>query len=370
MRSKELIFINTINKYCFFFYFFGFISIMNDNTSILLKLYLCLTLFLSIKFSLFFFDKTTNYDKEKNDTKFLDLIISIISIFSLFLILNSILDYKLWLEPGAIKYKNYANRNGINFAIIMFLIPYIINQHTGKNVKNIFLFFCFILVFLCLGRNPALTYIILILFNLFRDSKVNTLNLNILFIFGIFFYVLANSFRAAGLDLFSYLQEKGSLGSYFLNSSEFNVNARVFEYVHLNETTLKKYFSYADMFQPLLGLYPVEKFCSLFDLSCRGTHFARFVGNIFPTTGGGSIMIEYYFYFKYLAFPIMFLTFSILFYFTRKILKDYSIIVMIISYVVINSYRIDLTTLINFLFNGIVMILIFEFLSYLFSFKK
>lgn len=276
---------------------------------------------------------------------------------SLFWVLSSILPPLFWLAPGEIKYELYENRNGFSFAFVILTAPILFSKIGNKSVRFLLLVVGGVSVFLCLGRNPSLIYWLILAFFFLQRFGLG------LSVFGgliaIILLVFADMFRAGGSEELFYRLANTDLVEYFKRSPELDVNARVFEYVASFRLYIFEKMAILDHFQPILGLFPVSYVTEQLAAE-SGIHFARKVADLFPTRGGASLWIEGYFYFGpigALLWPFFWLFVLILF--VKIFLGRSPGFFVVCSYMIINSNRIDATTIINFAWNGTLLLIVF-----------
>ena len=283
------------------------------------------------------------------------IIFGLLVFVCLLIVLSAILPPLFWFAPGSIKYQLYEARNGFTFSFVIFIVPIIFGTISSKPARILLLLVGGLSVFLCLGRNPSLIYWLLLSFYFFR--KFGFVSSVLSGLLAIVFLVLIDMFRAGGSEELYYRLTNTDLLDYVKRSPELDVNARVFEFVSDFRLYIFRQMTLLDHFQPLLGLFPFSFIIEqLTDEG--GIHFARKVADLFPTRGGGSLLIEGNFYFGVLgAFVWPFLILLLIFLFLKTFLGRTPYYPVFVCYIIINSNRIDATTLINFAWNGMLLLL-------------
>ena len=298
----------------------------------------------------------TNYKYTRssiNDTTIKNnlIYISFVLIF-LYQIITSILPVEYWLLPGSIKYKSFENRSGVLYACVVAFVPYLLSRIQSKAWFYIATILSSILVLLSLGRNPSLVYFIL-LFLKFNLSLKKSL---IFALIGAFFAIFIDVVRAKGfgeeaLDKFFSM----NLLDYFENSGEATVFGRLYD-VYYKTGGEMSFLSIQSFINPFLSLIP--KSMNGFE----EVQLARLISDVYHTTGGLPLSIEGMLYNGYIGILVFYtLTFFpiILLFSKVKFINSFFKRAFLI-FLIINSFRIDMTTIYGFAFNGFFLILLFK----------
>jgi hypothetical protein len=298
------------------------------------------------------------YTKNSNNIEISNNFIYILFILILlYYVVVTILPLEFWLLPGAIKYKSFTDRSGFLYAFVIALIPYLLSRVQSKPWFYIATALSSITVLLSLGRNPSLIYFIL-LFLKFNLSLKKSL---VLSLFGVFSAIFVDIIRAKGFEMgtFDFFLSMDLL-DYFKNSGEATVFGRIYEVYYQTNGDIS-FISLQSFINPWLSLIP--KYFNGFE----EVQLARLISDNYHTTGGLPLAIEGMLYGGYIGILLFYILafIPILALFLKaKIVNSFFKRVFLI-FLIINSFRIDMTTLYGFAFNGFFLIFVYKLIEIL-----